>query len=186
MPAADQPAIDGRRRLLRALLAGAPLALCAALPAAAATNDPALQVSVDELRHSIGRWKVATGFLKPDGSVAKAAEGTYEFAWVVPDRVVSGRSDIPSLQQAAGILFFINEKKRQIVMVSVAADGHLWTMTGPLGGEQRLTQEFATAAGGTGQLRFTRFNVSADAFESTMEYREDGGRTWTASAERCG
>ncbi len=51
-------------------------------------------------------------------------------------------------------------------------------MTGPLGGETRMTQEYGTTGGGTGRLRFTRYNVSADAFESRMEYTDDGGKTW--------
>jgi hypothetical protein len=62
-------------------------------------------------------------------------------------------------------------------MVSVGRDGMLWTMSGPLGGETRTTQEFTTATG-TAQLRFTRYNVADDSFESRMEYTEDGGKSW--------
>ena len=51
-------------------------------------------------------------------------------------------------------------------------------MTGPLGGEERLSQEYPTVGGGEGRLRFTRFNVSPDSFESRMEYTEDGGQSW--------
>lgn len=140
--------------------------------------EKALQHSVEQLRTSIGRWNVVTEFLNEDGSVAKTVPSSYEFAWVVPDRVVAGKSEIPDLQQAAGILFYINEAQSRIEMVSVGADGRLWIMTGPLGGEERLSQEFKTADGGTGQLRFTRFNSSDDAFESRMEYTDDGGKTW--------
>ena len=71
----------------------------------------------------------------------------------------------------------VTPSKRTIGMVSVGADGMLWIMTGPLGGEQRMSQEYTTA-NGTGRLRFTRFNVSPDTFESRMEYTEDGGTTW--------
>ncbi len=120
-----------------------------------------------------------TDFLKPDGSVAKSVTGTYEFSWVVPDRVVAGRSEIPELKQVAGLLFYVNEGARQIEMSSVAGDGKLWIMTGPLGGETRVTQPFKTTRGGVGRLRFTRFNVAKDAFESRMEYTEDDGKTWT-------
>ncbi len=146
--------------------------------AAGGVSDDALAHSVQQLRDSIGRWSVQTEFLNEDGSVAKSVAGTYEFAWVVRDRVVAGRSDIPELQQTAGILFYINGKQSKIEMVSVGADGMLWVMSGPLGGEQRLSQEFATANGGKGRLRFTRSSVSANAFESRMEYTEDGGKTW--------
>ncbi len=172
--------------MLRALLVWLLVMPCVARPAAdVATVDTALQTSVEELRHAIGRWRTVTEFLKPDGSLARAVEGTYEFAWVVPDRVVSGKSDIPALQQTAAILFFINEQARQIIMLSVAADGKLWTMTGPLGGDQRTSQEFATAAGGKVRLRFTRFNVAADAFDSRMETTDDGGRTWKPGNRQC-
>jgi hypothetical protein len=115
--------------------------------------------------------------LNDDGSVAKSVTGTYEFSWVVPDRVVSGKSEIPELKQTAGILFYINETQGLIEMVSVGGDGKLWIMTGPLGGEERLSQEYKTA-NGMAQLRFTRFNVAPDAFESRMDYTEDGGATW--------
>ena len=140
--------------------------------------DPALAHSVRQLRTSVGRWDVTTDFLNPDGSVARSVSGTYEFSWVVPDRVVTGRSDIPSLGQSSAILFYVDEAEGEIEMVSVGADGRLWIMTGPLGGEVRYTQEFSTADGGTARLRFTRFNVSDDAFESRMDVSTDGGATW--------
>jgi hypothetical protein len=102
----------------------------------------------------------------------------YELSWVVPDRVVSGRSEIPELKQVSAILFYVNETHKTIEMVSVGSDGRLWVMTGPLGQEVRMTNEFLTAAGGKGMLRFTRFNIAPDRFESRMEYTEDGGVTW--------
>jgi len=67
---------------------------------------------------------------------------------VVPDRVVTGRGDILELSQTAGILFYVNEKKAPIEMVSVGADGRLWIMTGPLGSEERMSQEVPTIDGG--------------------------------------
>lgn len=149
-------------------------------PLAGQADSAKLQHSVDQLRTSVGEWDVVTEFLNPDGSVARSVTGTYTFNWIVPDRVVAGKSEIPALGQAAGILFYLREQQGEIEMVSVGADGRLWIMTGPLGGEERLSREYRTAAGGTGRLRFTRFNVSADRFESRMEYTEDGGRTWTA------
>lgn len=168
--------------MIRTLLAGLALsgALAASTTAAAAPapDSTALARSVEQLRTSIGRWNVVTEFLNDDGSVARSVTGTYEFAWVVPDRVVSGRSEIPELGQVAGILFYVNEKKQKIEMTSVGADGRLWIMTGPLGGEVRMTQEYGTAGGGTGRLRFTRSNITPDAFESRMEYTDDGGKTW--------
>ena len=141
-------------------------------------DDAALQKSIEQLRGSIGRWDVTTEFLNADGSAAKTVTGSYEFSWVVPDRVVSGKSAIPELGQVSAILFYVNEKQQVIEMVSVGADGRLWVMTGELGGEVRTTPEFKTASGGAGQLRFTRYNVAADGFESKMDYTEDGGETW--------
>jgi len=154
------------------------LAISPGLARAQGDDDEAMEHSVEQLRSTVGHWDVVTEFLNDDGSVARSVTGTYEFSWVVPDRVLSGKSAIPELQQSSGILFYINQKKREIEMVSVGADGHLWVMTGPLGGETRTTEEFKTADGGTGQLRFTRYNVTADAFESRMEYSDDGGATW--------
>jgi len=164
---------------MRHLVLGTLLLGPVAAAAAQAPPEPTpLERSIEQLRTSVGRWAVTTDFLKEDGSVARSVEGTYEFAWIVPDRVVSGKSAIPALQQTSGILFFVNDKEGVIEMVSVGADGRLWEMIGPLGGEVRTTPEFKTADGGSGQLRFTRYNVSPDAFESKMEYTTDGGRTW--------
>ncbi len=142
-------------------------------------DDPALRDSVEQLRSSIGLWDVTTQFLDPDGSTAKTVTGTYEFDWVIPDRVVSGTSRIAELEQVSAILFYVNATKKLIEMVSVGADGRLWIMSGALGQEVRTTQEFKTSSGGVGQLRFTRYNVSRDSFESKMEYTEDGGKTWS-------
>jgi hypothetical protein len=140
--------------------------------------DPALQRSIDELRNSVGRWHVVTEFLNDDGSTARTLTGSYEFAWVIEDRLISGRNTIPALQQSSATLFYIRESDAVIEMVSVGADGRLWVMTGPLGGDTRYTQVIETADGGSLQLRFTRYNVTADAFESRMERSLDGGLSW--------
>ena len=141
-------------------------------------SDPAREKSVEELRSAIGKWNVVTKFLNPDGSVAKTVEGTYEFSWVIQDQVVSGRADNPAINQTSAILFYINEGKKLIEMVSVGGDGHLWIMNGPFGENQRFSQVYETQDGGTGQLRFTRFNAEPHRFESKMEYTSDGGKTW--------
>ncbi len=144
------------------------------------TSDPeaALAASLDQLRQAVGTWSVTTDFLNPDGSVARSTAGEYRFEWVVPDRVLSGRSSIPELEMTSAILFYLNPAGETIEMVSVGADGHLWIMTGALGEETRYTQEFTSRDGKPSQLRFTRFNVAPDRFESRMEYTEDGGATW--------
>ncbi len=141
-------------------------------------DDAQLKHSVEELRTSIGRWEATTDFLKDDGTVARTVSAIYEFSWVVPDRVAIGKNRIEELGQASGILFYVNEAERKIEMAAVGVDGKLWVMTGPLGGEVRVSQEYAMPDGGTGQLRFTRFNVAQDSFESRMEVTSDGGATW--------
>lgn len=141
--------------------------------------DEAMEHSIAQLRHAAGRWEVVTDFLGQDGAVSRSVTGSYEFGWVVPDRVLSGRSEIPELQQVVGLLFYIDPADREIEMVSVGADGKLWIMSGPLGEEERYSREFQTQEGKTARLRFTRFNVSDDAFESRMDYTEDGGETWS-------
>lgn len=147
------------------------------LPAEVTAQDK-LAHSVEQLKHAVGRWSVVTEFLNEDGKVARTTTGSYQFEWVVPDRVLSGRMEIPEMKMSSGILFYVNEKKMIIEMVSVGADGLLWIMTGPLGEETRYTQKFKTADGKEGQLRFTRFKVTADRFESKMEHTDDGGKTW--------
>lgn len=144
------------------------------------TQGPAadLAMAVEQLRHAQGTWSVTTEFLNEDGSVAKVVQGTYRFTWVIPDRVAAGQSEIPELEQISGILFYVNEKKLSIEMVSVGRDGSLWTMTGAAGDEVRLSQPFRAADGKESQLRFTRYNVSPGRFESRMEYTSDGGKTW--------
>lgn len=142
------------------------------------TGKAALVASVQELRNAVGEWSVVTEFLNEDGSVAKTVNGTYRFEWVVVDRVLSGKSEIPEMKFKSGILFYINETKKIIEMVSVGEDGNLWVMTGALGGEVRYTQKYKVKDGRDGQMRFTRFNVTADRFEAKMEYTKDGGKSW--------
>lgn len=153
------------------------LTLALAGPAAAA--DTPFEASVNELRQVIGEWDVITEEINPDGSTARTLDGTYTFEWVIPDRVVSGRAEAPAIDRVSALLFYVSEEQEHIEMVSVAADGRLWVMTGELGGDTRYTQTFTTQDGSTGRLRFTRYNVSADSFESRMEYTTDGGQTWT-------
>ena len=157
------------------------IAVATALPAFAAMSsaETPLEASVSELRHVIGEWDVVTEEINPDGSLARSVEGTYAFDWVIPDRVVAGRAEAPAIDRVSALLFYVSETEGHIEMVSVAADGRLWIMSGELGGATRYTQPFETQDGGAGRLRFTRYNVEPDAFESRMEYSTDGGETWT-------
>ena len=161
----------------RALLG---LLLCLAAPGAAAQTNPATPPSpgLEQLRSAIGLWDVRTQFLNPDGSIAGAFDGVYEFEWVVADRVVQGVSRIPALEQVSAILFYLRPASSEIEMVSVGRDGQLWVMTGRDGEEVRTTPDVQTADGGVMRLRFTRFNVASDRFESRMEISTDRGATW--------
>jgi hypothetical protein len=143
-----------------------------------APQNPKVSKAVEQLRHARGFWSMTTEFLNADGSIAKAVQGTYRFDWVVPDRVLSGQSEIPELKQKSALLFYVNEKKQTIEMTSVGADGNLWVMSGAADSETRTTQPFRSADGKETQLRFTRYNVKPDSFESKMEYTTDGGKTW--------
>lgn len=159
------------------------LALLSLVPLSGAASEapqasPAVQKAIEQLRHANGRWSAVTEFLNPDGTVARSAHGTYEFAWIAPDRILSGHSEIPELQLKSGILFYVIEAKSAIEMVSVGRDGNLWVMTGPADSEIRTTPVIKMSDGSTMQLRFTRYNVSPDRFESRMEYSTDGGATW--------
>lgn len=148
--------------------------------AGAQTAADRLARSVDELRHAVGWWSTTTEFLNADGTIAGTVRGTYEFEWVVPDRVVRGRSDIPELKQSAAILFYVSDTLDRIEMASVGADGRLWTMTGSLGSDTRQTPAVTLQDGSSLRLRFTRSNVSPDRVESRMERSTNGGKTWVA------
>ncbi|NNC72313.1 MAG: hypothetical protein HKN78_05490 [Sphingomonadaceae bacterium] len=140
--------------------------------------DPPAEAAVEQLRQAIGLWDVTTEFIRENGSVAGAAEGQYRFGWIVPDRVVQGMSTIPEWNQASGILFYVRPSTDEIEMVSVGADGRLWTMTGPETGEMRTTPNVTMADGTTLMLRFSRFDVQPGSFRSRMEMSNDGGQTW--------
>ena len=150
------------------------------LPLAQAGETPPSQLStaIAQLRQAVGLWDVTTTQFREDGAIADVAAGTYRFDWIVPDRVLAGRSDIPEMKQASGILFYVNERRSTIEMASVGADGNLWVMSGPAGGETRTTAPTTLADGRTMQLRFTRSNVTANRFESRMEVSLDGGESW--------
>ncbi|MGQ0429353.1 MAG: hypothetical protein ACT4UQ_05435 [Gammaproteobacteria bacterium] len=173
MTALNRFLLSWRNLSVAALLACTPPA-GEAMEASAA----ALAEGVSQLRQAIGLWNVRTRQFNEDGSVAQTVEGTYQFDWVVPDRVISGRSAIPVLGQASGILFYVNERRATLEMVSVGADGQLWVMTGPVDGETRTTPVTPLADGRMMQLRFTRFNVESNCFESKMEVSFDGGASW--------
>jgi hypothetical protein len=167
-----------RPRLLTLLVAAVTLtAPLLAQPATEPIPDPIAR-AVTQLRETRGQWDVTTEFLKPDGSVARSATGTYSFEWVVEDRVLRGESTIPTLDQRSAILFCVDPAKRLIEMASVGKDGHLWVMTGPADGEVRTTPDTAMPDGSTIRLRFTRFNISRDRFESRMEVSTDRGISW--------
>lgn len=162
------------KRTLLALLLGL------AAPTAAAAQPVAQPASVGlaQLRTVIGRWDARTEFFNPDGSSAGAYDGSYEFEWVVPDRVARGVSRIPALNLTSAILFYLRPARSEIEMVSVGADGMLWVMTGRDSEEVRTTPDVPTSDGGVVRLRFTRFNVADDRFESRMEISTDRGATW--------
>lgn len=148
-----------------------------AQPATEPIPDPIAR-AVSQLRETHGHWDVTTEFLKPDGSVARSAAGTYSFEWVVEDRVLRGESVIPALDQRSVILFYVDPARRLLEMASVGKDGHLRVMTGPADGEVRTTPDTVLPDGSTIRLRFTRFNVARDRFESRMEVSTDGGISW--------
>ena len=142
-----------------------------------AADGEALADAIGQLRHAAGDWVVTTEFLDAAGETTRTVPGVYRFRWVVVDRVLSGESELEGLGSTA-LLFYVNEGEEKIEMVSVNSSGRLWIMSGPLGGETRYTQEYRTADGNTARLRFTRYNVEPDRFESRMEYTTDGGASW--------
>ncbi len=166
-----------RNLLLASLLVLTSVVPCRSQDAAAPPNE-ALAKSVEELRQARGQWAVTTDFLKEDGSVARTVQQTYRFDWVLEDRILSGRTETPELGQVSGILFWVNERKGQIQMASVGKDGHLFVMSGPLGGDTRATEPFPSGDGKQARYRFVRSNVQPDSFESRMEWTEDDGKTW--------
>ena len=172
-------------RLLSALAVsiGLLLAVPAQAQAPAAPPEPAPQ-AVEQLRHVIGLWDVETDFIGPDGEITQSFVGQYRFGWVVTDRVVSGMSTIPSLNQASGILFFVRPARNEIEMSSVGPDGHLWRMIGPDTSETRTTPNTEMADGSTIMLRFTRYAVQPDRFQSRMEVSTDGGTSWRVGNEQ--
>jgi hypothetical protein len=109
--------------------------------------------AVQQLRSAVGVWDVETTQYAENGGVARVACGTFRFDWVVPDRVLAGRAEIPEWKQASGILFYVNENSA-IEMASVGTDGALRVM------------------------RVRRFNVAPDRLEAHMDVSTDGGASW--------
>lgn len=123
------------------------------LAEASETAPIGFDTAIQQLRSAVGVWDVETTQYADDGAVSRVACGTYRFEWVVPDRVLAGRSDIPDWKQASGILFYVNERS-DIEMASVGADGQLKVM------------------------RVTRFNVAPGRLEAHMDVSTDGGASW--------
>lgn len=161
----------------------AAVTLLVTAPAIAQSLDsspvPDISAGLEQLRHVEGDWAVTTEFVNEDGSIAASHEGMYSFRWVIPDAVLSGTNHIPTLDQTSAILFYLRPKSNEIEMVSVGKDGMLWIMTGKDGEEERTTRDVPTQDGGSMRLRFTRYNVSENSFESRMDWSTDGGKNWT-------
>lgn len=139
-----------------------------------------LSEGVQQLRHAVGIWNVTTTQYSDDGTVSHRMKGTFQFEWVVPDRVLSGRSTMPAGGQNAGVLLYVNERRATIEMASVGADGNLWVMSGPADGEIRMTPPMPMSDGSRMQLRYTRFNVAPNRFEARVDVSTDGGASWHA------
>lgn len=145
-----------------------------------AVVPPPVTADVQQLRHAIGTWDVETDYIGPDENIVGTVNGVYNFRWVIPDKIASGTSVQPELNQTSAILFFLRPKTNEIEMTSVGADGYLWRMIGPADGEIRTTPDMKMDDGSNMMLRFTRHSVTPDSFGSTMEISSDGGATWHA------
>ncbi len=141
-------------------------------------NFEDIDTGIAQLRHAAGNWRVTTRFFGADGKESATVAGSYLFEWVVEDRILRGTSRIASLGLTSAMLFYIRPSDGSIEMLSVGQDGAAWTMTGPIGAETRETTEVAMADGTKLKLRFTRFNIVRDRYESRMERSTDGGVTW--------
>jgi hypothetical protein len=139
---------------------------------------PALDAAVEQLRQAAGRWNVTTTRYADNGSVAAVATGTWNFDWVVPDRVLSGRSVIPDWSQSAGMLFYLNERLITLEMAQVGPDGQLVVMSGPAGAASRTTAAVALPDGRRMLHRHTHYGVTRDKFEAKLETSYDGGQSW--------
>ena len=119
------------------------------LPLAQASEltPPVLATAVQQLRQAAGRWNVTTTRYAENGAVAAVATGTLDFDWVVPDRVLAGKSVIPDWNQSAGMLFYLNERIFTLEMAEVGADGQLLVLSGPAGAETRTTGAVALPDG---------------------------------------
>lgn len=168
------------RKIVQAALGAGLLTFCAPLAAqqAAEAVQDLPSAAVIQLRHVVGEWDVATTFHGPDGAPGQTLDGVYSFEWVLEDKIVKGMSTIPQLEMASGLLLYVRPSTSEIEMVSVGPDGRLWTMTGPQDSETRETPVVDLPNGNSIKLRFTRFNVTPDRFESRMELSSDGGETW--------
>ncbi|MEZ5708973.1 MAG: hypothetical protein R3E02_06250 [Blastomonas sp.] len=146
--------------------------------AKAEASTAQISPALEQLRHVVGEWDVTTTFIGEDGAPSAPYEGHYSFEWVIEDAVLQGVSDIPALSLRSAITFYLRPSAGQIEMISVGQDGIPWTMTGDVNSEVRETANRPMSDGSTLKLRFIRFNVEQDRFESRMERSLDGGETW--------
>ena len=132
------------------------------LPFAEASEmaPPVLATAVQQLRQAAGRWNVTTTRYAENGAVAAVATGTLSFDWVVPDRVLAGKSVIPDWNQSAGMLFYLNERMFTLEMAQVGGDGQLIVMSGPAGTETRTAEPIALPDGRRMLQRHTRYGVT--------------------------
>jgi len=173
MPASNRILPSWRGLSASLVLACSPLA-----GEAMETPASALAEGIDQLRQTVGTWNVTTTQYRADGTIARTVSGTCQFEWVVPDRVISGRSSMGMLGQMSGILIYVNEQRASLEMAQVDANGQLTVLSGAAGNELRSTTPVPAPDGSKMQLRVTRYNVGPDRFDSRLDVSTDGGTNW--------
>lgn len=141
-------------------------------------QPPSLKASkgIEQLRQIVGNWDVTTEILFPDGTVELKQEGSWQFRWVVPDRVLSGESH--QAESKAAILIYVHAQKEVIELATVGEDGLLWVMSGAADSESLTTPNTKVSEKETIMFRWSRYEFEKNRFRSKLEISKDGGKTW--------
>ena len=155
-----------------------------AFPLFAADPPPIPDEAHRRLEHMLGRWRVETKMLAPDGSVRGKLEWENLAEWVIEDRVVLLTHQNPARGIHSRALVFFNRDTEKFTIVDVSTEGDLWILSGGLEGGFVLTSEPKRTASGEMRVRFSHEDVDENRTLVVMEYSTDDGKSWIRGQEQ--
>jgi hypothetical protein len=158
------------------LVATAHLATAAlAQPAPAAPPEEAAR----RLEQILGRWASTWEWLDANGKVLGVERGSETGVWAIEGRLVELTTLVEGRPGPSKAWMFWSEPLERFTLVSVGADGTLWTLAGGLEEFVLTSEPTPQPDGRTMEIRISHGEETADRLSAVMEYRHPPAEEWT-------